>query len=57
MPEYTYDYADRGVQLGVMGWFGVHSAQSAIVTLLVPGMLLWAYRKGKLWLFTLCSLL
>ena len=40
-----------------MGWFGVHSAQSAIVTLLVPGMLLWAYRKGKLWLFTLCSLL
>lgn len=56
MPEYTYDYADRGVQLGVMGWFGVHSAQSAIVTLLVPGMLLWAYRKGKLWLFTLCSL-
>lgn len=57
MPAYTYDYPKRGIQLGVLGWFGVPNAQSAIVTILVPGVLLWAYRKGKLWLFSLCALL
>lgn len=53
-PVYTYEYPERGVQIGVMGWFSVHSAQSAIVCLLVPGVLLWGYRTQKLWVFCLC---
>lgn len=53
-PVYTYDYPERGVKIGVMGWFAVHSAQAAIVSLLVPPVLLWGFRTKKLWVFSLC---
>ena len=56
-PVYTYDYPERGMQIGILGWFGVPNAQSAIVTLLVPPLLLWAFEKKKLWLFSLACLL
>ena len=55
MPVYTYDYPDRGIQLGILGWFGVANAQSAIVLVLGAPLLLWGYRSGKLWVFTLCA--
>lgn len=46
-PEYTYGaYA----KIGIMGWFGVHNAQSAIVLLLAPLALLYAYKKN-VWAF------
>lgn len=50
---YTYDYPDRGIQIGVLGWFGVANTQSAIVSVLAAPLLLWAYRKERLWLFCL----
>lgn len=53
--SYTYDYPDRGIQIGVLGWFGVANTQSAIVSVLTAPLLLWAYRKEKLWLFCLSS--
>lgn len=53
-PVYTYDNDQRGIHIGVMGWFAVHSAQSAIVSLLALALLLWGYRAGKLWAFCLC---
>jgi len=52
-PAYTYDYPDRGIQIGILGWFGVANTQSAIVSVLTAPLLLWAYRKEKLWLFCL----
>lgn len=55
-PVYTYDNDQRGIHIGVMGWFVVHSAQSAIVSLLALALLLWGYRAGKLWGFCLCCL-
>ena len=54
-PVYTYDYPDRNVQIGILGWFGVANAQSAIVTLLVPFVLLWAFQKHNLILFSIVS--
>lgn len=42
-PVYTYGV----LQVGILGWFSVPSAQSAIIVLLVPLALLWAYRTGK----------
>lgn len=56
-PVYTYDYPERGMQIGILGWFGVPNAQSAIVSLLVPPLLLWAFQKKELWLFSLACLL
>ena len=53
-PVYTYEYPDRGVFIGVLGWFGVANSQSCILTLLLPPLLLWGLRTGKLWLFSLC---
>lgn len=50
-PGYTYDYPDRGIQIGLLGWFGVPNVQSAIVAILVPALLLWAWRREKLWVF------
>ena len=41
MPEYTYG---NYLKIGVMGWFGVHNAQSAIVMLLVPLALYFVYK-------------
>lgn len=51
---YTYYTPERNVQLGVLGWFAVPTAQSAIVCILVVGLLLWAYRTGKLRIFCVC---
>ena len=46
-PVYTYD----SLQVGVLGWFSTPSAQSAIIVLVIPLMLLWVYRSGKYPLF------
>lgn len=56
-PVYTYDIPSRGVKMGLMGWFPNHSSQSAIVSILVIGLLLWAYNTKKIWIFTLSSAL
>ncbi len=56
-PVYTYDYPERGMQIGVLGWFGVPNAQSAVVAALVSPFLLWGIQKKRLWLFSLCCLI
>ena len=53
MPGYTYVIPSRDVQVGVLGWFAIPNSQSAIVSILVLGTLLWAYCQERLWLF--CS--
>lgn len=55
-PVYTYDYPDRGVQLGLLGWFGVANAQSAIIAILVPWVILWGMRKRNLLIISICTL-
>ncbi|WP_322199925.1 O-antigen ligase family protein [Acutalibacter intestini] len=52
-PEYTYDIPALGVKMGLLGWFGVPNTQSAIVSMLTPCLLLWAYRTGRVWVFSL----
>lgn len=47
-PEYTY----ANIQVGILGWFAVPTAQSAIVTMLSIGLLLWAFRTERLWIFS-----
>lgn len=42
-PVYTYDT----LYLGVMGWFGVANAQSAIIVLLAPLAILFAWKTKK----------
>lgn len=56
-PVYTYDYPERGIQVGLLGWFKVANAQSTIVAMLVPAVLLWAYRKANLAVFCISSVL
>lgn len=56
-PVYTYDYPERGMQIGVLGWFGVPNAQSAVVAALVSPFLLWGFQKKRLWLFSLCCVI
>ncbi len=51
-PAYTYDFPEREIQIGVLGWFGVPNAQSAILCMLVPFVLLWGLRSEKLWVFS-----
>ena len=51
-PAYTYDLPARDFQKGLLGWFGVPNAQSAIVSMLAPGLLLWAWRTERLWVFS-----
>lgn len=51
-----YTYADP-VSEGVMGWFSVKSAQSAIIAILVPIAIYYAYKTGKYWLYLIASLL
>ncbi len=46
-PVYTYE----SLGVGVMGWFGVANAQSAIIVLVIPLTLYWAYRSKRYWLF------
>lgn len=47
-PVYTYEGigVDR-IGVGVLGWFAVPSAQSAIIVLTAPFFLYWTYRSGK----------
>lgn len=52
-PVYTYET----LGLGVLGWFSVPSAQSAVIVLVIPLSLLFAYKSGRYWLFLLASLL
>lgn len=54
-PAYTYDIPSRGVKLGLLGWFGIPNAQSAILAMLLPGLLVWAYHRERLWQFALAS--
>lgn len=51
MPAYTYDIPSRDVKIGLLGWFAIPNTQSAIVSMLVIGALLWAYSTGRLWVF------
>lgn len=51
--EYTY----ANIQIGILGWFAVPTAQSAIVTMLAIGLLLWAYRTERLWVFPCAAVL
>lgn len=51
-PAYTYDLPASGFQKGLLGWFGVPNAQSAIVSMLAPSLMLWAYRTERLWVFS-----
>ena len=46
-PVYTYDT----LFLGVMGWFGVANAQSAIIVLVTPLAILFSWKSGKYPLF------
>ncbi len=48
-PAYTYDIPARGFQMGLLGWFAIPNAQSAIVSMLVSGLLLFACRTEKVW--------
>lgn len=53
-PVYTYGPI---LKVGVLGWFGVSNAQSAIIVLVVPLAVLWAYRTKKYPLFLLAAVL
>lgn len=53
-PVYTYEWP---LEVGIMGWFSVKSAQSAIIVLLVPLTLYFTYRTGKFLLFALAGVL
>ena len=53
MPEYTY----ARIQVGILGWFAVPTAQSAVVSLLTCGLLLWACRTERFWVFCVGALL
>ena len=50
-----YTYAT--LNLGVLGWFSVPSAKAAIIVLVVPLSILFAWKSGKYILFLLASLL
>lgn len=54
-PAFTYDFPERSIQLGVLGWFGVPNAQSAILSILVPGVILWGLRTENFWVYSLCA--
>ena len=51
--NYTYDYH----RIGLIGWTAVDNCQSAVVTLIVPLILVFAYRKNRPLLFLLCAVL
>lgn len=52
-PVYTYEQ----IQVGVLGWFAVPSAQSAIIVLTVPLVIYWAYSTKKYPLYLLAAAL
>lgn len=45
----TYEYSN----LGIMGWFATGNAQSAIISLLTPIVVMCAHKQQKLWLTVL----
>lgn len=51
----VYTYASLG--LGVMGWFGVANAQSAIIVLVMPLAIFFAWKTGKYLVFLLSLVL
>lgn len=53
---YTYEFPEREIKIGVMGWFAVPNAQSAILCMLVPAVLLWGLRSENLWVFSGCAI-
>ncbi len=53
MPEYTYGSYHK---IGLMGWFGIHNAQSSIVMLLMPLALLFVYRLHKVLFVGACGI-
>lgn len=55
-PVYTYAYPERGAFIGALGWFGVPSAQNAILCLTAPMLLLWGLKSDHSWIFALCCL-
>lgn len=55
-PVYTYDYPERDMQIGLLGWFGVPNSQSAIVGMLGSFAVLWGFQTGKVWVMSLTSL-
>lgn len=54
-PVYTYDFPERGIQVGLLGWFNVANSQSAIVAILATPAMLWAYRKRSIAVFSITS--
>lgn len=54
---FTYNYPERGMEIGLLGWFAVPNAQSAVLAMVVPAVLLWAFRIGKLWIYSVCCAL
>ena len=51
---YTYDFPERELQIGFVGWFAVPNAQSAILCLLAPAVLLWGLRTERMRIFCPC---
>ena len=54
---YTYDFPERGLQIGFVGWFAVPNAQSAILCLLAPAVLLWGLRTERMRIFCSCCVI
>jgi hypothetical protein len=54
-PGFTYDYPDRNIHIGLLGWFSVQNAQSTIVSVLVPFILLWSLRSENILIFTMTT--
>lgn len=52
---YTYEFPEREIQIGVMGWFPIHNTQSAILCMIIPAVLLWGLRTEKLAVFSACA--
>lgn len=52
--EYTYT-SEGYASLGVIGWFATGNAQSAVVSVLSPLVVVLTYHKRKLWLFALTT--
>lgn len=52
-PVYTYD----NISVGVLGWFLIPSAQSAVIVLTAPFIVFAAYKSGKYPLYLLGALL
>lgn len=56
-PAYTYDYPDRNIQIGLLGWFDIANSQSAIVSILVPAVVLYAFLRDHIPLYYVTCIL